>query len=174
MTTSPSTSSGALERLRIDHAEPFLEAVARSTALHHPWVSPPTTPEAFAALVARQGDRNVSYVALQEESQLVGCINLSEIVRGAFESAYLGFYAFEPHAGKGLMKQALRLVMIEAFTTLGRHRLEANIQPGNERSRRLVESVGVREEGFSPRDLKIGGGWRDHVRYAVTAEEVSW
>jgi ribosomal-protein-alanine N-acetyltransferase len=163
-----------LERLRIDHARPFLEAVGRSTALHHPWVAPPATPEAFAALVARQGERHVSYLALQEKSQLVGCLNLSEIVRGSFESAYLGFYAFEPHAGQGLVKQALRLVMIEAFTILRLHRLEANIQPANERSRRLVESVGFREEGYSPRYLRIGGEWRDHVRYGVTVEEVGF
>src|SRR5690606_14225316 len=111
------------ERLHPDHAAPFLEAVARSTALHHPWVTPPATPEAFAALVERQGNRHVTYLATIEESQLVGCVHLSEIVRGAFESAYLGFYAFEPYAGRGLMKQALSLVMTEAFTNLGLHRL---------------------------------------------------
>jgi ribosomal-protein-alanine N-acetyltransferase len=161
-----------LQHLRPDHAKQFLEAVARSAALHHPWVSPPTTPDAFSKLVEKySGDRNICYVAVQDESDLIGCINLNEIVRGAFQSAFLGFYGFAPYAGHGLMKQAMRLVLVEAFTTLRLHRLEANIQPKNERSKGLVESVGFRREGYSLRYLLIGGQWCDHERYAITAEE---
>jgi ribosomal-protein-alanine N-acetyltransferase len=163
-----------VQRLQLGHAERFLEGVAKSAPLHEPWVSPPSTLDAFSELVKKySGHRNISYVAVQDESALVGCINLNEIVRGAFQSAFLGFYAFVPFAGQGLMKQAMRLVLKEAFTALGLHRLEANIQPANERSKRLVQSLGLRLEGFSPRYLNIGGRWRDHERYAITIEEWS-
>jgi len=61
-------------------------------------------------------------------------------------------------------------VVSRAFRQLRLHRLEANIQPDNEASRRLVKRLGFKLEGFSPRYLKIAGKWRDHERWAVTAE----
>ena len=98
-------------------------------------------------------------------------ININEIVRGLFCSGYLGYYAFSPHAGRGYMKKGLSAVLSEAFGRQRLHRLEANIQPDNEASRRLVQNAGFRLEGFSPRYLKIAGRWRDHERWAITAEE---
>ena len=162
----------SLQRLQLGHAKQFLEAVARSAALHEPWISPPSTMGTFCDFVEKRGgNRDISYVAVQDNLDLVGCINLNEIVRGAFQSAFLGFYGFMPYAGQGLMKQAMRLVLAEAFTTLGLHRLEANVQPKNERSKGLVKSLGFRREGCSLRYLQIDGKWCDHERYAITAEE---
>lgn len=161
----------SIARIELGYANQFLDAVLRSEKLHRPWVSPPHTAEAVQEFIERcNGDRNLSFVALSE-TDLVGCINLREIIRGPFQSAFLGFYAFVPFDGKGLMKQAMRLVIAEAFTTHGLHRLEANIQPANERSKRFAQSLGFRYEGFSPDYLKIAGEWRDHERYAMTAEE---
>jgi ribosomal-protein-alanine N-acetyltransferase len=97
-------------------------------------------------------------------------VNLNEIVRGAFHSAYLGYYGFVPHAGQGYMAEGLRLALRHAFRRLGLHRLEANIQPGNRASRALVRRLGFRREGYSPRYLKIGGRWRDHERWAIVRE----
>ena len=106
-----------------------------------------------------------------ETAELVGVINLNEVVRGMFQSAYLGYYAFEPFSGSGYMTEGLALVLDQAFGPLGLNRLEANIQPENKRSSRLVSRLGFRLEGFSPRYLKIGGRWRDHERWAVLASE---
>jgi ribosomal-protein-alanine N-acetyltransferase len=103
--------------------------------------------------------------------ELAGVINLSEIVRGAFRSAYLGYYAFVPHAGRGYMTEGLALALRWIFGTLRLHRVEANIQPGNAASRALVRRLGFRREGFSPRYLKIAGRWRDHERWALVAED---
>lgn len=113
----------------------------------------------------------MGYWVLTESSELAGVININEIVRGSFCSGYLGYYALVPHNGCGYMKRGLQAVLRQAFRTLGLHRLEANIQPDNEASRRLVQRLGFRLEGFSPRYLKIAGRWRDHERWALTSED---
>lgn len=150
----------------------FLAAVNRSRKLHRPWTYPPATPEAFHASIERLKMKNhLGYWICTESGELAGVINVSEIVRGNFRSAYLGFYAFTPHNGRGHMKRGLRGVLDDVFLRHRLHRLEANIQPGNASSRGLVQSIGFRIEGLSPRYLKIGGRWRDHERWAITAEE---
>jgi ribosomal-protein-alanine N-acetyltransferase len=98
-------------------------------------------------------------------------INVSEIVRGALRSAYLGYYGFAPYLGHGYMSEGMTLALRWAFGALRLHRLEANIQPGNRASLRLARRLGFRREGFSPRYLKIAGRWRDHERWALLAEE---
>jgi ribosomal-protein-alanine N-acetyltransferase len=92
-------------------------------------------------------------------------------VFGNLRSAYLGYSALVPHQGQGYMTEGLELVLRHAFGTLALHRVEVNVQPDNERSIALAERLGFRREGFSPRYLKIGGRWRDHVRFAMLADE---
>ncbi len=97
--------------------------------------------------------------------------NLSQIFYGPFRSAYLSYYAFVPFARKGYMREGLEAVLTHAFVDLRLHRLEANIQPDNVASAALVRGAGFRLEGFSPRYLRIRGVWRDHDRWAITAED---
>ena len=82
-----------------------------------------------------------------------------------------GYWIGAPYARQGYMREGLGLALGHAFKTLRLHRLEANIQPANTASKRLVESLGFRLEGFSPRYLKIGGRWRDHERWAILSED---
>jgi len=151
----------------------FLERVRSSQKLHRPWLTAPQTSEQFRELVsrARKPTHESFFVCLIETEELVGVINLNEIVRGLFQSAYLGYYAFEPFAGAGYMSEGVSLVLDQAFGPLGLNRLEANVQPRNKRSSRLVSRLGFRLEGFSPRYLKIGGRFRDHERWGVLADE---
>lgn len=153
--------------------EVFLAAVGRSRTLHGEWVSAPGTPLDFDRYLARldDGPAHLGYLVCSGAGDLTGVINVSEIVRGAFCSAYLGYYAFVPYHGKGYMRRGLERAISECFGPHGLHRLEANIQPANTASRRLVERLGFRLEGFSPRYLRIGKAWRDHERWAITAEE---
>jgi [ribosomal protein S5]-alanine N-acetyltransferase len=161
-----------LERPSIRRQEEFLAAVRKSRKLHGRWTSAPQTPSEFAAYLKRlRRKAHLGYWVVTEEGELAGVIHISEIVRGNFQSAYLGYYAFAPHHNRGYMKRGLAAVLVDAFHNQGLHRLEANIQPGNTASRALVERLGFRLEGFSPRYLKIGGRWRDHERWALTIED---
>jgi ribosomal-protein-alanine N-acetyltransferase len=86
-------------------------------------------------------------------------------------SAFIGYYAFAGFDRKGLMKEALGLVLRHAFNRLKLHRLEANIQPQNRASIALARSCGFTREGYSRRYLKVAGHWRDHERWAILAED---
>jgi len=161
-----------LEQPSRKRRDEFLAAVKRSRKLHGRWASPPATPEMFDAYLDRlRKQTHLSYWVRTDLGDLAGVFNINEIVRGVFCSGYLGYYAFAPHHGHGYMKKGLGALLSEAFGPQRLHRLEANIQPENEASRRLVQGVGFRLEGFSPRYLKIAGRWRDHERWAITAEE---
>jgi ribosomal-protein-alanine N-acetyltransferase len=166
-----------LRRPTARDAEPFLSAVDASRRLHGKWITAPSTRVSFREYLARfgrplRGAQHVGYVAATvEDDALVGVLNLSEIVRGAFESAYLGYYAFAPFAGRGYMTEALALLLDAAYRDVALHRVEVNIQPENVRSLALVERIGFAREGYSRRYVKIGGRWRDHVRFAMVAED---
>ena len=111
------------------------------------------------------------FIFLRDSGELVGVADLSEIVRGPLQSAYFGYFAFSPHAGKGLMREGVSLVLDRSFGSMRLHRLEANIQPGNVSSRALVRSLGFRQEGYSRRYLRLNRRWQDHERWAILAED---
>jgi ribosomal-protein-alanine N-acetyltransferase len=166
------------ERVYLRHpergdAEEFLSLVRASRKYHRPWVYPPTTKDGFRRYVERSGsDRYFpSFICLRETDALVGVVNTSEIVRGVFLSAYLGFYGHAGYAGQGFVREGVQLLVRHAFRKLKLHRLEANVQPANRSSLALVRALGFRKEGLSRRYLKIGGRWRDHERWALLAED---
>ena len=98
-------------------------------------------------------------------------ININEVIRGAFQCGALGYYAFSPYAGKGLMHEGMLLVLKYAFQKLKLHRVEANIQRNNRASIALVRKCGFVREGLSRRMLKVCGKWRDHERWALLVED---
>lgn len=156
---------------RPDETE-FLRCVRASRELHRPWVKPPSTPAQFREYLERmRRDENEAFLLIRRDDQrLAGVINMTQIVRGLFCSAYLGYYAFSGCEGQGLMRAGMNAVLRAAFGRLRLHRLEANIQPRNLASIALVRGCGFSREGFSPRYLKIGGRWRDHERWAIVAD----
>lgn len=150
----------------------FVRAARASRALHGAWVHAPDTPAAFRAWLRRDAaaDHHAFLVCRRDGGALVGVVNISNVVLGAFRSAYLGYFAFAGQQGQGLMREGLQAVVRHAFRTLKLHRLEANIQPGNAPSIALAKACGFRLEGYSPRYLKIAGRWRDHERWAIVAD----
>lgn len=155
----------------MQRAGEFLRAVRGSRALHRGWVSPPADRSEFARYVkSLRGDKRDGFFVVTERGDIAGVINITEIVRGSFQSAYLGYYALEPFDRRGLLRSGLRSVISRCFGQLKLHRLEANIQPQNARSIALVKGLGFQREGLSPRYLKVHGRWRDHERWALLYE----
>ena len=155
----------------------FIAAAKASRRMHGSWVQAPSTPAEYRAYLRRYGKPGVAPTHLglvavrRSDGALVGVFNFSNVVRGAFRSAYLGYYGFAPHAGQGYMTEAFARALDYAFNRLKLHRVEANVQPGNARSNALVTRIGFTREGYSRRYIRIAGRWRDHVRYAMLAED---
>ena len=105
------------------------------------------------------------------DGDFAGEINLTNIQRGPFQNAYVGYWIDEKHAGKGYTPEGVVVVCKFAFETLQLHRLQISIIPRNAASHRVMSKLHIREEGVAARYLEINGRWEDHVRYAITSEE---
>jgi ribosomal-protein-alanine N-acetyltransferase len=103
--------------------------------------------------------------------RLVGQMNVSNVVHGVLRSCTVGYWVDKDVAGRGVTPTALAMVIDHCFTEVGLHRVEVDIRPENAASLRVVEKLGLRREGYYERFLDIDGGWRDHVAFAITAEE---
>ncbi len=105
------------------------------------------------------------------DGAFAGEINVNSIHRGAHQSAYVGYWIDEALAGQGYMPEAVVAVLQFSFEQLLLHRVQISIIPRNTSSRRVVEKLGIRDEGIAVRYLEINGEWEDHIRFAITAEE---
>jgi ribosomal-protein-alanine N-acetyltransferase len=105
------------------------------------------------------------------DGQVVGEINLNNVIRGAMQSATIGYWIDRDQAGHGYVAEGVILLFQHSFEQLGLHRLEICIVPRNDRSLRIMEKLEIRDEGVAERYLEINGAWEDHVRYGITAEE---
>ena len=132
-----------LRRPNKNDIDELINAFGRSQNLHQPWTVIPKDIEIYAEQPHRY------LVCLKESNAIVGSFHIGDIVEGWFHSAYIGYEAFEPYQGKGYMYQGLLLLLHETFNALNLHRLEANIQPENIASIRLVSKAGFIKEGYS-------------------------
>ncbi|MFB7084650.1 GNAT family N-acetyltransferase [Streptomyces sp. NPDC056296] len=161
-----------------DGAE-FTARARESKDLHHPWLFPPDSAQAYEAYAARliEDPTKAGFLLCEKDGaeggSIAGFVNINNIVEGGFLSGALGYGAFAHAAGRGLMREGLDLVVRYAFGPMRLHRLEINVQPGNAASIGLARACGFHLEGFSPRMLYIDGAWRDHQRWAITAETVT-
>jgi len=119
----------------------------------------------------RQFDTAYGFGLFQNDGDLIGEVSLGSVLRGPFQSCFIGYWIDVEHAGRGYVPEGVVLIIRYGFEALGLHRLEAAIVPRNTKSRRVAEKVGLREEGTAARFLQIRGAWEDHVRYAITREE---
>ena len=105
------------------------------------------------------------------DGALVGRVALANVIRKSWQNATLGYWLDQDRNGRGLATEAARLAIGFAFTEASLHRVQAGVMPRNTRSMRVLEKIGMREEGVALRYLLINGTWEDHRMYALTADE---
>ena len=128
----------------------------------------------FAAKAERAAsDRSYEFVLLlRGKNEVVGTISLSNLVRGVFQAAHLGYTLDRNAVGNGYMHEALTAVIAYAFDGLGLHRIIANYMPENLRSAAVLERLGFVKEGYARDYLFLGGAWRDHVLTALLRGDI--
>jgi ribosomal-protein-alanine N-acetyltransferase len=169
--------------VRAQDIGPYRLAVEQSRGRLARW-NPVDADDLTRALPLQSRNRRtflIHAVTPQGEHDIVGKVNVVDAVRGRFESAAMGYDAYDPYAGRGLFAEGMRLLLNLLFAPedaggMGLHRVQAVVQPGNVRSAGLLRSLGFQREGFSPRMLWLPGAdgsdaWRDHDSYVVMAEE---
>lgn len=160
-----------LERPSVRRERDFIDATLRSRALHRGLVTAAATGAEYREYLdrTRRDDRASFFVVAKDSGDLAGVVEINDIVRGSQRLGRLGYYAFTPYAGTGLMREGLTLAIRVAFRGLALDRLEANVQPSNRRSIALLEALGFVREA-TERGYKIGTRWRRHERWALHAE----
>lgn len=164
--------AGDWSRLRSaneDWLRPWEPTSAQPWATRH---SPSAYRGMQRALVRRARAGVTAPFAIRVEGRLVGQVTVDNIVRGALRSGWLGYWIDRGVAGRGVASLAVALAADHAFGPMGLHRLQADIRPENGPSRRLVERLGFVQEGVLRRYLDIDGEWRDHLAYALLADDL--
>jgi [ribosomal protein S5]-alanine N-acetyltransferase len=95
--------------------------------------------------------------------RVIGTINFSEIIRGGFQSCFLGFALDRNYQGSGTMFEALQVSINYVFSEMKLHRIQANFIPRNIRSEKLLKRLGFSVEGYAQDYLRINGKWEDHI-----------
>lgn len=106
----------------------------------------------------------VPLVITDAKGTIVGRLNINGIVRGAFQSAAIGYWVSERVNGLGFASAAVAEA-IKISTSLGLHRLQAETLIHNKSSQRVLEKNGFTLYGLAPKYLKIAGTWQDHLLF---------
>ncbi|PBO19001.1 GNAT family N-acetyltransferase, partial [Streptomyces albidoflavus] len=137
-----------------------------------PVIHRPTYRQMVRHLHKEAGAGRMMPFVIEYRGRLAGQLTVAGITWGSMCSAHVGYWVDQEVAGRGVMPTAVAAAVDHCFRGLGLHRIEVCIRPENGPSRRVVEKLGFREEGLRPRYLHIDGAWRDHLVFALTAEEV--
>jgi ribosomal-protein-alanine N-acetyltransferase len=119
-----------------------------------------------------ENDEGLPFLILYK-GEIVGQLNVANILHGSVSSCVIGYWIIPEVAGKGVTPTAVALAMDYVFKVVGLHRVEIDIRPENEASVRVVEKLGLRHEGLKKNYIHINNAWRDHLVFALTADEVA-
>lgn len=161
-----------LRRLTANDRREFVELVNASSRFLKPWVKMPASLPEFDEYLERFDGETAEclLICVREPGAIAGAVTISDIIRGPYQRATIGYSAFAPTIGRGYMTEGFPLVFRYAFESMGLHRLEADIQPSNEASLRFAKKIGFRREGYSPGFVFIDNAWRDHERWAISRD----
>ena len=170
---TPLAADVTLRELSTDDAAAIADAYVRNRKHLAPW--DPARPEEFyteewhqerlSAQVLENSTGRALYTVLESDGEIVGRLNLTDVVHGAFENGHIGYWLDDQFTGRGLMTRAIEALAVHARDELGLHRLQAATLPHNEASQAVLTRVGFERIGFAPAYLKIAGKWQDHVMF---------
>lgn len=133
---------------------------------------PGSWPPLFAVLKSEAKRGTILPFVIELDGQYVGQLTVGNIQRGAVRSAWIGYWVDDTHSGKGIATAAVALGVDHCFGPVGLHRLDATVQPANDASQKVLKNIGFRQEGLLVRYMDVNKRWRDHMLFALTAEEV--
>lgn len=163
--------AGAWSRLRlrdVQHLTPWEPSAPGTWTERHAMINWPTQSSMLRSM-ARRG--LALPFAITVDGRFCGQVTVGNIVRGALQSAWVGYWVTADLNGGGVATAATALCIDHCFGPVGLHRIEATVRPENAASRRVLDKLGFREEGLHERYLNVAGAWRDHLVYAITVEE---
>ncbi|AOY55749.1 GNAT family N-acetyltransferase [Candidatus Rhodoluna planktonica] len=166
--------------VKIRDAKKLEELLMTNRAWLRPWeATNPEGPVSFdikkqirALLRQMDNDQGLPFV-ICFNGQVVGQVNVANILWGSVSSAVIGYWIAPDFAGQNITPTAVALVSDYLMREMGLHRIEIDIRPENKASIRVVEKLGFRYEGFREKYIHINGAWRDHFSFALTKEEVA-
>jgi len=169
-----------LRGVRLRDTKALETALSRDRAWLEPWeattpllrLTPNDTKSSIRGLLKQAKDGSGLPLVMIHEGEIVGQLNVSQIVYGSLSSATLGYWVVESAAGKGITTRAVAMVTDFLFFERGLHRMEICIKPENAASLRIVAKLGFRYEGLRRRYIHINGRWADHFCFALVSEEV--
>lgn len=169
------TDDVVLRELAQDDGAAIARAYRRNREHLAPW--DPARPEEFYteewhkerlwSQVLENSTGRALYTVLESDGEIVGRLNLTDVVRGAFENGHVGYWLDARFTGRGLMTRAIEALAVHARDELGLHRLQAATLPHNEASQAVLTRVGFERIGFAPSYLRIAGEWQDHVMFQL-------
>lgn len=174
----------SLRPIRVRDGRAWREVRRRNHDWLQPWEAtlpaassvPGEIPATFGSMVRRMrheahAGRMLPWV-IAVDGRLAGQVTVGGISYGSLRSAYIGYWIDQAVAGQGIVPTCVAMAVDHCFEALMLHRIEINIRPENQASRRVVDKLGIAEEGYRRAYLHIDGQWRDHLSYVVLADEV--
>ena len=168
-----------LRVVRMKDVKALERLILGNRAWLRPWeATNPTGPNSFdikgmvKSLLKQFDDRETIPFVIEVDGQVVGQVNVANIIFGSLSNAIVGYWVAPEVAGRGVTPTAVALAVDYMFSSLGLHRVEIAIRPENAPSLRVVAKLGFRYEGLKERYIHINGSWRDHYLFALTSEEV--
>jgi ribosomal-protein-alanine N-acetyltransferase len=179
MTFALTQGDVTLRLLRVRDAKALERLILGNREWLRPWeATNPFGPNSFdikamtRGLVRQLDDQSGMPCIIEYRGEVVGQLNVANILYGSVSSAVLGYWVVPEVAGKGVTPTAVALITDYLFQVVGLHRVEIDIRPENLASLRVIEKLGFRYEGLKKRYIHINGAWRDHYIFALTHEEV--
>ncbi len=118
---------------------------------HGPWKPEECTRAIFKKMLLKQSklrrvDEYYRYSAfLKDSGELIGHVDFHVYERGVLHFANFGYMLLNPYWGQGLASEMARRALRIGHEHLRLQRLEAAIDPPNDRSRRLARAIGMKK-----------------------------